>query len=166
MILIGGQLTQKTIDLATARGSKIENAQITELDISEVNQFVHYKKYETESTHLRTHATPRYNCHGMTFASRRTGIYGTQDLKQILTEDDYIEIKLEDVLPGDVIIYVSPDGDYEHSGIVVSAPHDGFLGIPRVVSKWGKYAEFSHWANNCPYTFANVKYFRIKIDGN
>ncbi|MCC7699074.1 hypothetical protein [Janthinobacterium sp. EB271-G4-7A] len=166
MILIGSQLSEVTIDLATAKGCKIENAQITEIDITEKNQFSLFKKYENDSTHLRTDATPRYNCHGMTFASRRTGIYRAEDLKQILKEDDYIQINSTNVLPGDVIIYFSPDGDFEHSGIVVSSPNESGLGVPRVVSKWGKFAEFSHWANNCPYNFSNVRYFRIKVYGN
>ena len=97
----------------------------------------------------------------MTFASRRTGIFERAVINQILDEDGYVEVSASQVLPGDVIIYFAPDGDTEHSGIVVSAPTID-LGIPQVVSKWGKYSEFVHWANSCPYTFAKARYYRIK----
>lgn len=96
----------------------------------------------------------------MTFASRRTGIYETSVIEQILHEDGYAEVSSNEVLPGDVIIYYSSDGDAEHSGIVISEK-DEILRIPKVVSKWGRYAEFVHWANQCPYSFVNARYFRI-----
>jgi hypothetical protein len=43
-----------------------------------------------------------YNCHGLTFASRRTRIY---DVQQVLAEDAYEHIPLNEVEPGDVIVY-------------------------------------------------------------
>lgn len=149
------------IRLDSARGNPIENGQITEISAFERNQFGLYKRWE-QNVDLRGDPTPRYNCHGMTFASRRTSVCGRSAINQILMEDDYVEVKPSEVLAGDVIVYFSPDGDAEHSGVVVAPPDTGTLGVPRVVSKWGKYAEFVHWAHNCPYNFSNARYFRIQ----
>ena len=77
-------------------------------------------------------------------------------------DDSYTEIQEVGVLPGDVIMYFGPNGDIDHSGIVLSRPADEPLGIPRVMSKWGKYAEVIHWANRCPYEFVGAKYYRIQ----
>jgi hypothetical protein len=66
-------------------------------------------------------------------------------------------------MPGDVIIYFGDDGDAEHSGIVLTSPKDSQLRVPQVLSKWGKFSEFIHWANQSPYNFAFVKYYRITI---
>lgn len=64
--------------------------------------------------------------------------------------------------PGDVIVYYGPEGDFEHSGLVVDPPMQENLWIPMVRSKWGKYRELIHPGNRCPYDFSNVKYFRVK----
>lgn len=152
---------ERSIRLDTALGNPIENSQILEISSFEKNQFNALSKWDKSGT-LRTPPTPRYNCHGMTFASRRTGIFDADVISKILSDDGYEEIIPEQTLPGDVIIYFAADGDLEHSGIVVSTP-DKNLGIPMVVSKWGKYSEFVHWANNSPYTFATARYFRISV---
>ena len=77
-------------------------------------------------------------------------------------EDGYEEVGKESVLPGDVILYLDTAGDIEHSGVVVDPPNASILGVPRVYSKWGKYAEIIHWGNRCPYNFSNVRYYRVK----
>lgn len=161
-IYIPGQQVknEKSIRLDTALGNHIDNGQIFEISQFEKGQFSQIEKKWKGSVELRCPPTPRYNCHGMTFASRRTGIFNAETINKILHEDGYRKIASNSVLPGDVIIYVSVDGDFEHSGIVVSSP-DKDLNVPRVVSKWGKYSEFLHWANNCPYTFENAQYYRV-----
>ena len=152
----------KEIALETANGHQIPNAQLQEISQFERNQFRDLeRKYGAEVT-LRSVPTPRYNCHGMTFATRRTGIFETSAIRNILSDDSYEEIEPDDVLPGDVILYVGDDGDVEHSGIVVSIPKKPLLSIPLVCSKWGKYAEFLHRANFGPYNFANARYYRVK----
>lgn len=151
---------EKQLRLDSSLGNPIDNGQYNEISDYELSQ---YSKIKTDNIlHRRCEATARYNCHGMTFASRRTGIYESSVVAQVLKEDGYSEISQNKVLPGDVIVYYSDDGDAEHSGVVVSLP-DGTFGIPQVMSKWGKYAEFIHWANQSPYSFAVVKYYRIII---
>lgn len=155
--------TERTIRLDTSLGNAIDNAQILEISMYEKNiNDMLTKKWDKSGT-LRNSPTPRYNCHGLTFASRRTGIFDSDVIGTILNEDGYEEIPPKNVLPGDVIIYYADDGDTEHSGIVVSTSADN-LGIPEVISKWGKFSEFIHRANNCPYTFATARYYRVKTD--
>ena len=153
---------ERSIRLDTALGNPIQNSQIFEISTFERNQFSSLKKWNQTGT-IRTAPTPRYNCHGMTFASRRTGIAEREVIAQILHEDGYIEVPAAQALPGDVILYFAEDGDAEHSGIVATEP-DKDLHVPKVISKWGKYAEFIHWANQCPYNFSMARYFRITVN--
>ena len=114
---------------------------------------------EFPDVEIRTSSDPEYNCHGLTFASRRTGIHDPAVLSLILEDDRYREVPLTDVLPGDVILYHNRLGDIEHSGVVASKP--GAIGIPYVFSKWGKFMEVFHLANRCPYTYELPKFYRV-----
>jgi hypothetical protein len=94
---------------------------------------------------------PMYNCHGLTFASRRTQISHTADVIHVLREDGYRLIKATDVLPGDVIVYWEDDGEISHTGIVVEV-RDGMTRSFRIWSKWSAFGkEVVHWADQCPY---------------
>lgn len=151
---------ETTIILQTREGTAIPNSQSHEISPFEANQF-----RDCEKTHpyakFRPPPNPIYNCHGLVFASRRTGIQRSDILHTVLDDDGYTEIVRDKVLPGDIILYYGEDGDIEHSGIVITKPDDVQLKIPQVVSKWGKYKEVVHSANDCQYTFANVRYFRV-----
>jgi hypothetical protein len=112
---------------------------------------------------MRSENTDMYNCHGMVFACRRTNIDDPAEIKKIIAEDNYVQIKKEDVLPGDIIIYFSDDSDAEHSGIVISKPDNRYFLIPLILSKWGQLEEYIHYANQCPYNFPNAKYYRLEL---
>lgn len=159
IIIVPNKPIETKITVQTRVGNDIPNSQSHEYSRFEERQYS-----GIESTHpnaeYRTPPNPIYNCHGLTFASKRTGIYESFVLQSVLDEDGYTEVEREQVLPGDIILYVGERGDIEHSGIVVSKP-DKHLMIPKVVSKWGKYKEVVHWANDCPYSFANPKYYRV-----
>jgi len=103
-----------------------------------------------------------YNCHGLSFGARRGSIV---EVMQILEEDDYYEIDVKDVLPGDIAVYFSTGltqgsivGDPEHSGIVLERTQ---LGSVKILSKWGPGDERVHFLGECPYDHQNVGYFRI-----
>ena len=83
------------------------------------------------------------------------------EVRKILDEDDYKKVPDADVLPGDVVVYIKENGDIEHSGVVLTKPGTEQLGIPKVVSKWGKFREVIHWANDCPYDWCRIEYYRI-----
>lgn len=157
--LIGGAPRPPSLILQSRRSRWILNHQIQDISAYEANLFPKYKD-EYPDAGIRSDPDPLYNCHGMTFASRRTGIHDPAMLHLILEDDNYSEVAPKDVLPGDVIIYFSNDGDLEHSGIVVSGP--GPLMVPLVCSKWGKYCEVVHLANRCPYSYERPVFYRVK----
>lgn len=104
-----------------------------------------------------------YNCHGLTFAARRSAIW--KDIENIIHDDDYQQIKPSQVLPGDIVIYcnsgVEPGsikGDMEHSGIALGKNGSGVL---MVLSKWGVGDEWVHAVGDSPYDNRDIRYFRI-----
>jgi len=155
-------LSKNCICTQTRKGSDILNC----LDRGEISailksSFKDLKRKFGTRIRLRTKPSAIYNCHGMTFASRRCFIGEPQEVSKILNEDDYIEIKnIAHVLPGDVIIYYATDGDLQHSGTVIQEPKTPFY-IPLIISKWGSYSEVIHYSNICPYDMDNIKFYRI-----
>jgi len=107
---------------------------------------------------FRGEVLPAYNCHGLTFASRRTCIHEPSDVREILKQDGYKRVTDEkSVMAGDVIIYLS-NGDIEHSGVVLML--DGF--VPLILSKWGQTGpEVVHRANDCPYDYSVHEFYRV-----
>src|SRR5215475_3392448 len=107
-----------------------------------------WRRAHPRADHRRGAMSSHYNCHGLTFASRRTEINDPQVVRTILEEDDYRKISRADLLIGDTVIYVER-GDVSHSGIVVSVPPldtqivDALAGV-RVLSKWGEGQEVIH----------------------
>ncbi len=163
MATIIGIPQSSRLSLDSCKGEPLDNERLSEISPFEVNQFRQFDTAYGFGTERRCDPNPSYNCHGMTFAARRTGIFESNTIWQILSEDQYINItEREDVKAGDVILYFDDSGDFEHSGIVISPPRSDNLYVPVVCSKWGKYAELLHRGNNCPYNFGNVKYYRLQ----
>ena len=158
-VLIPGSFCETDIALETREGKPIPNSQSHEFSPAEIAQYAILERAWAQ-VEFRTPPNPIYNCHGLTFASKRTGIWETAALHTILNDDGYTEVDGSEVLPGDIILYYTETGDVEHSGIVVTTPNDQ-LGIPKVVSKWGRYREAVHWAHMCPYEFSNMRYYRV-----
>lgn len=157
--LIINPYNESKITVQTRKGWDIPNIQSHEFSQQEQNQFSAMERHYSLVT-WRAMPNPIYNCHGLTFASRRTSIFDSSVLQQILDHDGYEQINDADVLPGDIILYFGSNGDIEHSGIVVTIPQSD-LKIPRVVSKWGKFKEAEHSAIDCPYSFQNHRYYRV-----
>lgn len=103
----------------------------------------------------------RYNCHGLTFAARRTRIWQDESIEQILTEDGYAQVQQADVIVGDLILYLK-DGAPDHSGLVVEIGDAASGGI-RVLSKWGEAHEVVHWINECPYKDCSKVFYRLLV---
>jgi len=151
---------EANIVVQTRRGTSIENNQ--SFDVTYWDEVV---DRDLRAKHLgakfRTGLCPVYNCHGLTFASRRTRIWRPESVPTILQEDAYELIPEDEVLPGDVIIYTGDDGDAEHSGIVVEVRTLGSIRTPWICSKWGPGSEVVHSWGDCEYNLANVKYYRV-----
>ncbi|MBL7068803.1 MAG: hypothetical protein ISS34_02990 [Candidatus Omnitrophica bacterium] len=149
-------MATNSIIVHTRQGNEINNYQGESISLWERSLIKDtIRKYKPI---LRSLSSPIYNCHGMTFASRRTAIDDSQEIHKILKEDEYKEVPSQKVLAGDIILYFN-DGDIEHSGIVILRPKPP-LYIPQVYSKWGNGFEAVHYANNCPYNY-QVKYYRV-----
>lgn len=158
-IIIPNKPHYTDIILQTRIRNDIPNSQSHEFGSYEESQFPELEEKHNRAV-FREPPNPIYNCHGLTFASRRTGITDNNALKTILHDDGYQEVERADVLPGDIILYYYEDGDVEHSGVVISKPVSQ-LKIPWVLSKWGRFKEVVHYANDCPYEFRNAKYYRV-----
>ena len=51
----------------------------------------HIRQYP-HAVHRPVSPTRKYNCHGLTFASRRTWIDETPEVKKVLLDDEYVEV--------------------------------------------------------------------------
>ncbi|MFC1678713.1 hypothetical protein ACFL2T_00640 [Elusimicrobiota bacterium] len=149
----------KSIILETSRRQRIANGQIDDISQFEARSASSLRQKYSQARWRTNRLNPTYNCHGMTFASRRTSVFDSADIHKILTDDNYAEVPRRDATPGDIVLYFSDDGDIEHSGIVVSDPEPD-LGIPKICSKWGRAFEVIHWANDCPYDSSNMHFYR------
>ena len=150
------------IALQTSIGNDIDNYQIEELSQYEINSFANYSQARWLGCKFKGQPTPKYNCHGFTFASRRTNIDKTSELRKILKEDSYIEVSSIDVMAGDVVLYVDNSGssDIKHSGMVVGVDLRNEIPFILILSKWGKYKEVVHPVHNCGYDNYNLEYWR------
>ena len=110
----------------------------------------------------RTSPSPRFNCHGLTFAARRTKVLDRRNIERILKDDEYEEVGYNDLLPGDVVLYFGEDGDPNHSGIVVEIPEQ--IRVPKICSKWGVAGEYIHSLNDVPELYGPIhKFYRCKL---
>jgi hypothetical protein len=99
-----------------------------------------------------------YNCHGLTFGARRTGINSPEEVLKIIADDGYRLLAISDGLfPGDIAIYVR-EGEITHSGIVIWIENNA----PWILSKWGSYHEAVHRPQDCPYNDGNVTFYRLE----
>lgn len=115
-----------------------------------------FQKRYPNATHRPCGPSRKYNCHGLTFAARRTWIWKASEIAKVLRDDEYQEVDLKEILPGDIAVYYS-NGDAEHSGVVMrTAP------VPVILSKWGVGQEVLHNVNDCPYDSSKVVYYRIR----
>jgi len=165
VLILPGSTSSRSIVVQTALGNNIDNSQIYELSEFDKRQFSPLERKYPSARFKDHEPTAVYNCHGMTFACRRTGIFEPKEINKIIKEDNYKKILVENVQPGDIIIYLDDDlGDIEHSGIVVSFPVAEEFNIPWICSKWGKYKEAIHRANHCPYNKTRIEYYRVKYE--
>jgi hypothetical protein len=161
LLLINHRGDGQAILLDTASATPVANEQSTQIQHPLATQALEAKAQRDAV--LRASSHPRYNCHGLTFASRRTAILPDAEVSKILKEDGYQRIDVRDVLPGDVAVYHDAQGGIDHSGIVFTRPSDS-LGIPMIVSKWGVIGpEVYHSATVVPeYAIADIRYYRCQ----
>ena len=146
----------------TAAGNDIPNCQdlsIMSYDDT-ANRLASYKRRYQGAEQRTADPTGIYNCHGFVFGAGRTGIEG-RDVRMILEDDGYMRVRAEQAMPGDVVLYIAADGDVEHSAILVLPAHKSLSTHAVVASKWGNFTEYVHDLPLCPYSAANVEYWRL-----
>jgi hypothetical protein len=160
----GVLLPKDKLALQTRQKRDIEN--LLDRGSPDAGRVLETQKYIAKYSHC-THRTKapclKYNCHGLTFAARRTAIDNPTDVQAILDDDGYQKIPTQDVLPGDIAIYRAPataGAEIEHSGVVVSPP-GGLVAQPLILSKWGAANEVIHRAYDSPYVGSIVEYYRV-----
>jgi len=147
------------IPLATRTGRAIPNVQDPDMPPWRIEQYLRRFRKLFPRPELRRGPTGRYNCHGMTFASRRTQILApdsretiTEIVMNILGDDGYREIRLQEAMQGDVVVYYDGN-EISHTGIIVEIESDDrVIGgrAVKVMSKWGPGGEYLHYVNECP----------------
>lgn len=149
------------IRIETSTGKGINNNHLHGIEMRGLNLQRQLCK-EHPNTKVRTQPSGIYNCHGLTFASRRARIFESSQVNLIIQEDKYDEIQKKDTLPGDVVLYISNDGDISHSGIVLE--NNPMLVSPMICSMWGFAGEFIHGLYDCPKIYGtNHKFYRCKL---
>lgn len=153
-----GETADVALALSTRKGTAIKNYHCPKFpEDGDCLQVSDWKQKYRDVTHRPSPPSPGYNCHGLTFGSRRTGINEPSEILRILKEDGYRSLgDSEKIYPGDIAIYIQ-DGEITHSGIVVWVPGK----TPLILSKWGRYHEAIHKPWDCPYNGANVTYHRL-----
>ncbi len=98
---------------------------------------------------IRSVSEHLYDCVGMIFSNRRAWI-NINHIHQLLTEDGYATITLDQLAVGDVVVY-RLDGRPIHVGLVTYVhPSVGNIANIRVLSKWGKFGEVEHRMDDVP----------------
>jgi hypothetical protein len=158
---IKGMSKLEMIRVETSKRTGIDNYQGNELSAFDRNWARDLKKKYPNAT-PRTVASPVYNCHGLTFASRRSRILKWAELQKILDDDRYDVVQIANLKPGDIVIYFDETGDANHSGFVVE--YDPPLLLPIICSKWGTAGEFVHALNHCPSAYGpDYKFYRCNL---
>lgn len=95
--------------------------------------------------------TDAYNCFGMALGARRTHIH--RNLDEILQEDGYRRISVQEVEVFDLVVYRSEEGkEAQHVAVVhkidaVLAELGSKTRAIHVVSQWGSLGEYFHLAS-------------------
>jgi hypothetical protein len=144
------RVPEKSIGLETSKGRPVANRQVLETVISGSERWGASSTKSLSGHILRRGPSNIYNCHGLTFASRRTGIESDEAIKMILEDDDFRRIDAKASLPGDIVLYRDSSGDVQHSGILLQSGEDDSFN-PKVLSKLGKWEEVIHHLKDCEY---------------
>ncbi len=148
-----GRYQNSKIELRTRANGEIDNLQVWEHSQMEWGQLGEQLSRFTKAERV-SEACPVYNCHGLTFGSRRTSVGPT--VLPILDDDGFDPIAEKEARPGDIVIYSDAGGQVVHSGFVIQRKQVEIIigtrsAIPVIWSKWGKGYEMVHEVGECPY---------------
>ena len=148
----------QTLAMQTRKGGLIANFMNPAEPLAGIQfQIADLKIKHPTALHRDVGPSAMYNCHGLTFAARRTGINDSAQVQRILLHDGYTLLQLtQEPMPGDIAIY-REDGDITHSGIVMFVRSNS----PWILGKWGDCHEVVHEVRDCPYGVGSITYYRL-----
>ena len=153
-----------SIPLATRKGRPIENEQCLDVPPFKSEMLIASMHRRYRFVHMRRPPAGLYNCHGLTFACRRTcvGILNPKSIETILDDDGYRQIGAAFIETGDTLVCY--DGsEISHSGIVTHVDRGdlatGVFAVVYVCSKWGQESEYIHMVNQGPYAQHRITYW-------
>jgi len=165
MVLLNasGQIPDTELDLRTRANKGIANTQAWQLSTWDWKAFAEIIKKFGNAKKVAD-ACPVYNCHGLTFASRRTAV--DAQVFPILADDGFEEVPAKDAQEGDVIVYFDERGEVSHTGFVIGHKEvilGNGLTIPKIWSKWGKGPEMVHLVPECDFYIGDdsIKFYRL-----
>lgn len=161
-----GNYPNTSIELRTRANTPIDNLQVWQHSRMEWNQLGEsLGRYKADR--VSDEPCPVYNCHGLTFGSRRTQV--CLSILPILKDDGFERIPEKDTRAGDIVVYTTGLGEIIHSGFVIGRrpvllAHRSEFSIPVIWSKWGKGHEMIHPVGECPYmdTGNEASYYRLR----
>jgi hypothetical protein len=164
ILLNPSERTRHKLSLQTTQKNDIDNEQFFTIEGMDLKQCLDWQSEERKkypNCVFKGTSTPLYNCHGMTFASRRTGVFEDEVINKIIKEDNYIPVKNEqEVMVGDIVIYYQYGG-ISHSGIVVQTENVGGVPNIKIWSKWKFFKEVIHPVGESPYSLGARSFFRL-----
>jgi hypothetical protein len=150
--------TITTIKTHTSKDEQIINEQcdtlfFSDLAIADSLEAEFGSKYQGEYN-------PFYNCHGLTFACKRTAILPDEEIWKIINSEYKWVKDQKDVIVGDIILYFLGEDESSilHSGIVVDVTQFGDI---KIYSKVKKGREIVHSFKITPYFKGLIKFYRI-----
>jgi hypothetical protein len=164
-----GAYDDSKIELWTRAGNPIENTQVWQHSLFDWKQLGDLLE-RFQNVERVSEACPVYNCHGLTFGSRRTQV--TDAIFPILDDDGFDQIHSErETRPGDIVVYLSARGEVVHSGFdvwrkeIAITPGTKTV-IPMVWSKWGKGYEMIHRKRNRQSNHWSLRYSFAFCEGS
>lgn len=151
---------ENSIVLQTSKGTDIKNEIYQDEPYFPIKKNDEYHKTRYSEAIYRRRGTRKYNCHGLTFANRRTWIANPDDIFIILKDDEYRKISLNKVVTGDIIVYYKENRiEISHTGIVISVGTFNDMPVPFILSKWAYCGEFIHRYTDCPYFKKKIEFW-------
>ena len=144
-----------SISLSTKKNTDITNEQCLERSPASLKAAIDLFKDLHPNIQFRS-ISNTYNCMGLIFASRRTTIPSFDQLKQILSDDEYEPVnEHRDVKIGDIVIYFDENTEPTHIGYVIRIDINIDLATFefKILSKWGYDGEYLHDIDDIPESY-------------
>lgn len=147
MVLLSDPSRRKTI--RTRSGTEIPCSDYLSLSPEKIQLNAQEILSWRPNARLRSIDVYPYNCVGMIFAARRAWIE-IDHIYDLLRGDSFRQISEGEVMVGDLILYIDANNEPAHIGLIITVDLIGVAKNIRVMSKWGKDAEFIHFIEDVP----------------